>query len=80
MTRSEFEKLIENGSDIMFSVFGRKYTILTWTDLGICIGEQYPNDGELQYYDTPAELLRNFKINNIPIGEITKDIFITQYS
>lgn len=48
MTRSEFIRKIEEGRDIMFDVLGRHYTILTWLDEGIGIGEQYPNDDELK--------------------------------
>lgn len=64
----------------MFSVAGKQYTILTWTDDGIAIGEQYPNDGDLLYYDTAEELVDGFKIGDKSLGEMSKEIRITQYS
>lgn len=80
MTRAELIDKIDNGSDIMFSVAGKQYTILTWTDDGIAIGEQYPNDSEIKYFDTPEELVDNFKIAGKPLGEMSKEIVITQYA
>lgn len=80
MTRAELIDKIDNGSDIMFSVAGKQFTILTWTDEGIAIGEQYPNDGELQYFDTPEDLVDNFMISGKTLGERSKEIVITQYT
>lgn len=80
MTKAELIEKINNGSDIMFSVSDRHYTILTWTDEGIAIGEQHPNDGELLYFDTAEELVDGFKIGNKTLGELPERIVITQYS
>lgn len=80
MTRDEFAEMIENGSDIMFSVRERNYTILTWPEEGIAIGEQSPNDNELRYYDTPKALLAGFKVDDISLGELSGEIIITQYA
>lgn len=80
MTRAELVDKIDNGSDIMFSVVGKQYTVLTWTDDGIAIGEQHPNDGELQYFDTPEELVDTFMIAGKTLGELADKIVITQYS
>ena len=80
MTRDELIDKIDNGSDIMFSVSGRNFTILTWTDDGIAIGEQYPNDSEIQYFETPEELVDSFTINGKTLGELSNKIVITQYS
>ena len=52
MTKTKLIELIDNGSDIMFTVDGKHFTVLTWMDEGIAIGEQSPNDGELLYYDS----------------------------
>lgn len=44
MTRTEFIKKIEKGSDILFDVADRHYVIFTWMENGIGIGEQYHTD------------------------------------
>ena len=80
MTKNDFASLIENGSDIMFSVMGKNYTILTWTPEGIAIGEQHPNDNELQYYNSPIELLDGFTVEGIPLGELSHLVKITEYA
>ena len=80
MTRSELIDRIENGSDILFSVAERNFTILTWTEDGIAIGEQYPNDHEIRYFGTPEELVDNFMIGGKSLGELSTDIVITQYT
>lgn len=80
MTKADFVEKIENGSDIMFSVSGKQFTILTWMDDGIAIGEQHPNDGDLQYYDTAEDLVERFMIDGKPLGAIASNIKITQYS
>lgn len=78
MTRSEFIKKIEYGDDIMFDVVGRHFTILTWPDEGIFIGEQYTEDGE--YFQDAASLVDNFKINDIPLSGLLHDVKITDYT
>jgi len=80
MTKSELIEQIENGSDIMFDVAKKHFTILTWTDDGIAIGEQFPNDGELQYYESAEDLVEGFMVNGRPLGSLAKDIVITQYT
>lgn len=71
---------IDNGSDIMLSVAGKHYTILTWTDDGIAIGEQHPNGGDLQYFNTSEELVDRFMIAGNALGELSMKITITQYT
>lgn len=80
MTKSEFVDKIERGSDIMFDVYDKHYTILTWCDDGIGIDEQHPNEKGMQYFETTSELVEKFLINNIPIGELINKIIITDYS
>lgn len=80
MKKIDFINIIENGSDIMLTVLGKNYTILTWTDDGIAIGEQYPNDGDLRYYATATELVNDFTVNGTPIGDLVDAVTITQYS
>ena len=80
MTKADLIEKIENGSDIMFSVAGKQYTILTWTDDGIAIGEQHPNDSDLQYYDTAEDLVENFMVDGKSLGAIASNVRITQYT
>lgn len=80
MTKNEFINKIENGRDIMFDIVGRHFTILTWTDEGILIDEQYPNDNKEQCFETPEELVENYKIDGIPLAELTDKVVITDYS
>ena len=80
MTKNDFASLIENGSDIMFSIMGRNYTILTWPKEGIAISEQHPNDNELEYYNSPIELLEGFKVDDTPLAKLTHLVVITDYA
>lgn len=80
MTKNDFAGLIENGSDIMFSVLGKNYTILTWTEEGIAIGEQSPSDDKLCYYSSPMALLDGFTVENTPLGDLSHLVTITDYS
>lgn len=60
LKRSDFIDKIKQGSDIMFDVDNKHYTILTWMDEGIGIGEQYPNESELRFFKTAEDLVDNF--------------------
>ncbi len=80
MTKQEFAEKIENGRDIMFDVRGKHFTILTWTEKGINIGEQYPKEPKDQYFATPEELLENYLVDGIPLGELSDEVKITDYS
>lgn len=80
MTKNELVKKIENGSDIMFDVFGKHFTILTWCDEGIGIDEQHPNDGAMKYFDSAKELAESYTINGKTLAELASVIKITEYS
>lgn len=80
MTRAEFVEKIENGSDILFDVRGKHFTILTWPDDGIAIDEQYPNDGNIKYFGTAEELVDGFFVDGKPIANIADEIRITEYT
>lgn len=80
MTKSEFAVLIEDGSDIMFDVAGKHFTILTWMDEGIGIGEQHKPDVPIQHFSDAEDLLDNFEIDGIPFGDLANEIVITEYS
>ena len=80
MTKADFVEKIENGSDIMFLVLGRNFTVLTWTDDGIAIGEQSPNDNELLYFNTASDLVEKFRVDGKTLAELAGEIIITQYT
>ena len=80
MTKNEFINKIERGSDIMFDVHDKHFTILTWCNEGIGIDEQHPNEKGMQYFETASELAEKFLVNNIPIGNLVNNIIITDYS
>ncbi len=80
MTKAELIQKIEDGRDIMFDVAGKHFTILTWMEEGIGIDEQYPNDTEMQHFKTAKELVENFKVNGVALGDLAQGIRITDYS
>lgn len=78
MTRIEFIDKIKNGSDIVFRLSGKNFTILTWCDDGIVISQW--GEEEMNVYQSPEELADKFMVNGVPIGEITKGIEIIEYT
>ena len=80
MTKADFIEKIENGSDIMFDIVGRHFTILTWPADGILIDEQYPKDGNEKYYKTAKELVDGFMIDGVPLADLCDKVVITDYS
>ena len=79
MTRTEFIKKIEKGSDILFDVADRHYVIFTWMENGIGIGEQYHTD-PLKFFDTPESLIDNFQVDGTPLVHLCNKIIITEYT
>ena len=79
MTKIELISKIENGNDIMFTVIGKHYTILTWPDEGIAIGEQNSYD-KPAYFDTPENLVNQFTIDGRSLGDLASKVIITQYT
>ena len=61
----QLKKLIDAGGDIEFSVCGKKYTILPWTDDGIVIGPQGANDD--QTFPSSDALLDGYLIAGSPL-------------
>jgi len=64
----------------MFDVGDRHYTIFTWMDEGIGINEQYPNDGDFQYFETAEDLVNNFMVDGKFLGELVDRVIITEYT
>ncbi len=83
MTKNELIDLIENSGDIMFDCLDKHYSVFTWTEDGIFIGEQIteeqPEDIH-EYFDTAEELVNNFKVNGIHLYDLLDKIKITEYS
>lgn len=80
MTKADFVEKIEKGSDIMFDVVGRHFTILTWMEEGIGIGEQDPVGGEIEHYKTAKDLVEGFMIDGVPLADLCDKVVITDYS
>lgn len=80
MTKNEFVKKIEDGRDIMFDVAGRHYTIVTWLDDGIGIGEQNDQDGNIAVYPDANALVEGFIVGDKHLGDLVDKVVITDYS
>lgn len=80
MIKDEFIAKIENGRDIMFDVEKRHYTIITWLDDGIGIGEQNRPESGISVYPDADTLLKDFLVDGKPLGDLTEKIVITDYS
>lgn len=79
MTKSDFVWKIEHGDDIMFDVFGKHYTILTWPENGIIIGEQNVDDDGV-CFESAEELLDGFTVDGSPLSSIISNVNITNYT
>lgn len=79
MTKDEFIWKIEHGDDIMFDAHGRHFTILTWPEEGINIGEQNLAHGG-EFFQTAEELLNNYHIGGEPLVNMVAEIEITDYT
>lgn len=71
----KLKNLIEGGGDIEFSVHGKLYTILPWTDDGIVIGPQGSDDDKV--FDDAESLLNGFLIDGVPLADVIDQVFIT---
>lgn len=79
MTRNEFIEKINNGYDIMLDVLDKHLTILTWTEKGIFIGEQN-KEGDEMYFTSAEELADKYLVNGTPIGLLSDNVIITDYT
>lgn len=64
----KLKNLIEGGGDIEFSVNGKLYTILPWTEGGITIGPQGSDDDEV--FDDADSLLSGFLVDGTPLANV----------
>ncbi len=80
MKKDEFISKVKNGRDIMFDVDDRHYTIITWLDEGIGIGEQNRPESGISTYPDVDTLLKEFQVNDKPLEDLIENIVITDYS
>lgn len=74
----QLKDLIDSGGDIEFSVCGKKYTILPWTDSGIVIGPQGSDDD--QTFPSSDDLLDGYLIDGKPLRKLNHKIKILFHS
>lgn len=67
-------ELINSGADIEFSVRGKQYTILSWTEDGIVIGPKN-SDNDMVFRDAD-ELYDQFLIDGVPLRKMIDQITI----
>lgn len=80
MKKNEFILKVENGRDIMFDVGNHHYTIITWLDEGIGIGEQNKPESGISTYPDVDTLLKEFQVDDKPLEKLIENIMITDYS
>ena len=71
----KLKNLIEQGGDIEFSLNGRYYTILPWTEDGIVIGQQNADDD--MAFSSVEELIDGYLVDNKPLRSYVDQIIIT---
>lgn len=76
MTRNELIRRVKYGTDIVFSVQGKCFTILNWEPY--IIAEAYAE--EEKTYETAEELVDQFMVNGKSLGELAGEIVIEQYT
>lgn len=79
MTRNEFRKKVEKGSDIEFEVNGIGCTICTWTENGISIGE-WDRPETVSVYETVDEMIDNYIVRGVPLVDLMESVKITDYT
>lgn len=80
MTKNELIRKIEKGTDIMFTVDEKGYTI--------CDTEQFENgkdiapwgSSEAIAFQDAKSLVNKFLIDGIPLGDIARKVIITDYT
>ena len=80
MTKEELVSLIEDGSDIVFEVNDKSFTILTWTEGGISIAEGYKPETEKKY-KIATDLVSEYIIDGTnTLASFANDVRIVEYS
>ncbi len=76
MTRNELIRRVKYGTDIVFNVREKCFTILNWESF--IIAEAYAE--EEKTYETAEELVDQFMVNGKSLGELAGEIVIEQYT
>lgn len=63
---------------VVFTVNGKGYTILVWPEKGISILE-WNKEETRQYYPDAKSLVNEFKVDGVPLANLTEGIKITEY-
>ena len=80
MAVNRFKELIETSGDIMFECDDKKFTICTWCEQGIMIGEQNSPVEDSKYFASADELINNFLVNGVPLAKQTDSIKVEFYN
>lgn len=76
MTRDEWIRRVKYGTDIIFTVRGKRFTVFNWEQF--IIGEAYAEKDER--YDTAEELVDQFMVNGKSLGELAGEIVIEEFT
>lgn len=79
MTKNEFYEKVENGSEIMFVIGKRGFTILNYYEDGPDIGEWNKPETVKKFKDVTS-LLEQYTIDQKPLKDYVNTIRITDYS
>ena len=79
MTKSDFINIIEDGGDIMFDCGDKHFTICYWADGPIYIAEQVTEENEKEYSNV-TDLLEQYEVNGVPLGDQIDKITVTYKS
>lgn len=71
---NEIRKALEFGGDVEFSICGKTFTALGWTDGGITIGEQ--NTGNDAVFPDVDTLFAEFEVEGKALNAFADDIQI----
>ncbi len=79
MTKNEFVGKVENGSEIMFKIGSRGFTIFSYSSGDVDIGEWGKSNTVRKFPDVES-LLNKYNVNGKPLKESVGLIKITDYS
>ena len=79
MTQNEFADMVNQGGDFMFDCAGKHYALCYWSDSPIIIAEQN-TEANKQEFETVDELMTQYNVNGIPLGEQISKIVVAYQS
>nr|DAI14851.1 MAG TPA: hypothetical protein [Bacteriophage sp.] len=80
MNRAELKEKIEKGSDVLFDIKDKHFTLITWVEEGIGIDESNSLKNNMQFFKTADDLLNAFLIDGKCLGDLAADVVITDYT